>query len=130
MTLKCDHFHFSGKLDPDLQLCKEINFDIKKPDKTIILGLHIPFIQDIRIELDFVSFQRDVLSMHILSDRKLVNLLIGFLNHYIREIPYLEINYPDLRINTHLLSRAFFPSVKICNIALDGDQYIIETELN
>jgi hypothetical protein len=130
LNVTCDHFHFSGVLTTDSSLCKELKFDVHKPAEVLILSVKAAVINTLRLELRFISFRNNVLTMHILSEQKIVNLLIGLLNRYIREIPYLEIDYPSLRVNTLLLSKTFFPEINIRNIGLDGEKYLIEMELN
>ncbi|MEA3391879.1 MAG: hypothetical protein U9Q91_02745 [Candidatus Marinimicrobia bacterium] len=130
LTLTLDHFHFSGDMSPDMFLLKELHFDLQKPDETIILTLKAPLIGDIRVELDFIHFQNDILTLHILSNRKIADMLLSFMQRYTRNIPFIDVNYPSLRINTVLMMNSLNPGIKIRNIAMVNQQYIVEMEIS
>ena len=130
LTLTLDHFHFSGDISPDMLLLKELHFDLQKPDETIILTLKAPLIGDIRVELDFIHFQNDILTLHILSNRKITDMLLSFMQRYTRNIPFIDVDYPSLRINTVLMMNALNPGIRIRNIAMVNQQYIVEMEIN
>jgi hypothetical protein len=130
LTLTLDHFHFSGDISPDMLLLKELHFDLKKPDETIILTLKTPIVGDIRVELDFVHFQNDILTLHILSNRKIADMLLSFMQRYTRNIPFIDIDYPSMRINTILMMATLYPKARIRNIAMVNQQYIVEMEIN
>jgi len=130
LTLTLDHFHFSGDISPDMLLLKELHFDLKKPDETIILTLKPPLIGDIRVELDFVHFQNDTLTLHILSNRKIADMLLSFMQRYTRNIPFIDVDYPSLRINTLLMTESLFPKIRIRHIAMIDQKYIVETEIS
>ncbi|MEA2076917.1 MAG: hypothetical protein U9O95_02750 [Candidatus Marinimicrobia bacterium] len=130
LTLTLDHFHFSGDISPDMLLLKELHFDLQKPDETIILTLKAPLIGDIRVELDFIHFQNDILTFHILSNRKIVDMLLSFMQRYTRNISFIDIDYPSLRINTILMMNTLKPGIRIRNITMVDQQYIVETEIS
>ena len=130
LTLTLDHFHFSGDFSPDIILLKDLHFEIEKPADTIILTLKAPVIGEIKVELDFINFQNDILSLHILSNRKIADMLLSFFQRYTRNIPFIALEYPSLRINTKILTDSMGSGVKIRHIALVSEKYIIETELN
>ncbi|MCK4530556.1 MAG: hypothetical protein KAU44_05210 [Candidatus Marinimicrobia bacterium] len=130
LTLTLDHFHFSGDISPDMLLMKELHFDLEKPDETIILTLKAPLIGNIRVELDFIHFQNDILTLHILSNRKIADMLLSFMQRYTRNIPFIDVDYPSLRINTVLMMNFLNPGVRIRNIAMVNQQYIVEMEIN
>ena len=128
LTLTLDHFHFSGDLTTEIPLMKEFHFDLKKPDDTIQLILKAPVIGEIKAELDFIHFQQDVLTLHILSNRKIADMLLSFLQRYARALPYIDVDYPSLRINTRLMMENMKSPVRIRSIAMVKQQYIIESE--
>ena len=111
-------------------LMKELHFDLEKPDETIILTLKAPLIGNIRVELDFIHFQNDILTLHILSNRKIADMLLSFMQRYTRNIPFIDVDYPSLRINTVLMMNFLNPGVRIRNIAMVNQQYIVEMEIN
>jgi len=96
----------------------------------MIFTVKAPHIHAMCLELCFVSYQNEMLTMRILSEQKIVRLLAGLINRLIPELTYLEIDYPSLRIDTRLLSKTFFPGIKIRNIGLDKGQYLIDMESN
>jgi hypothetical protein len=130
LTLTLDHFHFSGDISPDMLLLKELHFDIKKPDDTIILTIKAPVIGEVKVDLDFVHFQNDILTLHILSNKKIADLLLLFMQRYMKNIPYVDVDYPTLRINTLLMADTLKSKVRVRHIAMVNQQYIIEMELN
>lgn len=130
LTLTLDHFHFSGDISPDMLLLKELHFDLKKPNETIIMTLKTSFVSDIRVELDFVDYQNDILELHILSNRKIADLLLSFMQRYTRNIPFIDVNYPSLRINMILMMETLKSGIIIRNIAMINQQYIVEMEIN
>ena len=130
LTLTLDHFHFSGDISPDMLLLKELHFDVKKPDDTIILTLKAPVIGAVKVDLDFVHFHNDILTLHILSNRKIADMLLSFMQRYIKNIPYVDVDYPTLRINTLLMADALKSNFKVMHIAMVDQQYIIEMELS
>jgi len=130
LTMTLDHFHFSGDFSPDMIFLKEMHFDVQKPDDTIILTLNAPVIGDTKLELDFINFQDDILTMHILSNRKITDMLLSFLQRYTRSIPFLNIDYPTLQINTKILTDKMLPGFKIRHIAMINQKYIVEMEIN
>jgi hypothetical protein len=130
LTLTLDHFHFSGDISPDMLLLKELHFDLQKPDKTIILTLKAPLLGNIRVELDFVHFQNDILTLHILSNRKIADMFLSFMQRYTRNISFINADYPSLRINTVPMMNSLNPGIRIRNIAMVNQQYIVEMEIN
>ncbi len=130
MTLTFDHFHISGDIAADIPFLKNIGFDIQKPNETLVLHVSAPIVNDIKIELNYVHFQNDILTLHILSNRKIVDILIVLLNRYTKSVVFFDIDYPTLRINTRILSNMYFPKIKIRNITIVNQQYIVETELS
>jgi hypothetical protein len=130
LTLTLDHFHFSGDISHDMLLLKELHFDLNKPDDTIILTLSAPLVGNVKVELDLVHFQNDILTLHILSNRKIADLLLTFLQRYTRNIPFVDVDYPSLRINTLLMTESLFPKIRIRHIAMIDQKYIVETEIN
>ncbi len=130
LTLTLDHFHFSGDISPDLLLLKELHFDLLKPNETIVLTLKAPLVGEFRVELDFVHFQQDILTLHILSNRKIADMFLSFLQRYTRNIPFIDVNYPSMRLNTILMMDMLNPGIRIRNIAMVNQQYIVEMEIN
>jgi hypothetical protein len=130
LTLTLDHFHFSGDFTPDIILLKELHFDVEKPADTIILSLKAPVIGEIKVDLDFINFQQDILTLHILSNRKIADMLLSFFQRYTRNIPFLDIDYPTMRINTAILTQKFAPHMAIRHVAMINQKYIVEMELN
>ncbi|MFO7841409.1 MAG: hypothetical protein R6V48_04535 [Fidelibacterota bacterium] len=129
MTLIFDHLHLSAEISSDKGLLKKIHFDIQKPDETIVIRIHAPIINEVKIELDFVRFQDDVLTLHSLSDRKIADMLINFLERYMQPVSFIKFDHPHISINTKLLGNMYFPKLKIRHIAVANKQYIIETEI-
>ncbi len=109
---------------------KELHFDVQKPDDTIILTLSAPVIGDTKLELDLINFQDDILTMHILSNRKIADLVLSFLQRYARSIPFVDIDYPTLRLNTKIMADKMLPGFKIRHIAMINQKYIVEMEIN
>ncbi|MCD6337265.1 MAG: hypothetical protein DRP93_07550 [Candidatus Neomarinimicrobiota bacterium] len=130
LTLTLDHFHFSGDISPDMLLLKELHFDLLKPDETIILTLKVPLLGEFHVELDFVQFQHDILTLHILSNRKIADIFLSFIQRYTRQIPFIDVDYPSMRINTILMMDTLKPGIRIRNIAMVSQQYIVEVEIN
>ena len=130
LTLTLDHFHFSGDFSPDTILLKELHFDVEKPGDTVVLTLKAPVIGDIRVELDFINFQNDILTLHILSNRKIADMLLSFFQRYTRNIPFIDVDYPTMRINTRILTGTLAPHMNIRHIAMINQKYIVEMELN
>ena len=129
LTLTLDHFHFSGDFYPGIILLKELHFDIEKPADTIILSLRAPVIGKIKADLDFINFQDDILTLHILSNRKIADMLLSFFQRYTKNIPFIDVDYPTMRINTRILTEEFAPKMKIRHISMINQKYIVETEL-
>ncbi|MDZ7821854.1 MAG: hypothetical protein U5N26_08615 [Candidatus Marinimicrobia bacterium] len=129
ITLTFDHLHFSAELNSDKGLLKNLHFDIQKPDETIVITMKAPIVNTLKVELDFVHFRNDILTLHILSHRKIAEMLINFLERYTHSIPFVRVDYPDLRIDTRMLSKLYFPKHQIRHIAVANKQYIIETEI-
>lgn len=129
LTLTLDHFHFSGNFSPNLILLKELHFDVEKPADTIILTLNAPVIGVTKVELDFINFQEDILTLHILSNRKIADMILSFFQRYTRNIPFINVDYPTMRINTSILTKELAPKMKIRHISMIDQKYIVEMEL-
>lgn len=130
LELKFDHFHFSGSLDPDILIVKKLDFDLEKTSDTIFLTVKAPILTKLKIELDFIAFENNVLSMNILSDKKIVEMLLSFSQRFLKNISYIKLNYPTLSVKTDLMMDELKPNVRIKNIGLDGNTYFINLELN
>ncbi len=130
LQLTFDHFHFSGSLDPDIMLIKKMDFDLKKTGATIFLSATAPILNKVTLELDFITFRNGMLSMNILSDRKIADILFGFARRFLKDLSYIDLEYPTLRINTDLMMQDFKSSTRIRNISFSNNLYIIDLELN
>lgn len=130
LQLKLDHFHFSGSLDPDILLVKQLDFDLEKTSATIFLSLKAPILNKLTIEVDFIAFRNNVLSMNILSDRKIAEMLFGFSRRFLKDVSYIDFDYPTLRIRTDLMMKELNPTIRIMNIDVNKNTYIVDLELN
>jgi hypothetical protein len=130
LKLTLDHFHFSGSLDPDIILVKRLDFDLEKTGPTVFLSATAPILKKVTLELDFITYKNDVLSLNILSDRKIADLLFGFARRFLKDLSYVDLDYPTLRINTDIMMKELKSDTKIRNIDLVGNLYIIDLELN
>ena len=129
LTLTFDHFHFTADLKADKGLLKHVHFDVLKPDETIVVQVHAPVINDLRLELDLVRFEDGVLTLHSLSNRRIVDMLINFFERYVRSVPFLRVEHPHIMVNTDVLGRMYFPDLRIRHIRVEDKHYIIETEI-
>lgn len=129
LQLTLDHFHFSGSLDPDILLVKKLDFDLKKTTETVFVSLKAPILNKVTIELDFIAFKNNVLTLNILSDRKIADMLFGFARRFLKDLSYVDLDYPTLRIRTDLMMKELNSNVKIRNISFVKDLYIIDLEL-
>ena len=129
LTLTLDHFHFSGDFSPGILLLKELHFDVEKPADTVVLTLKAPVIGEVKVDLDFINYQDNVLTLHILSNRKIADMLLSFFQRYTRNIPFIDVDYPTMRINTKILTENFAPKMAIRHISMINQKYIVEMEL-
>lgn len=111
-----------------MRLIRNVHLDVQNPGGTLLLTLTAPILNELKLELDFVRFQDDILTLHILSNRKIADLLHRFLERFMRAVPFIGLAYPLLEIDMRLVSRQYFPQTRIRNIALVDRHYIIETE--
>jgi hypothetical protein len=129
LQLILDHFHFSGSLDPDILLVNKLDFDLKKTSGTIFLSLKAPILNKVTIELDFIAFKNNVLTLNILSDRKIADMLFGFARRFLKDLNYVDLDYPTLRMRTDIMMKELNSKAKIRNISFVKDLYIIDLEL-
>ena len=130
LRLTFDHFHFSGSLDPNIILVKNVDFDLEKTAATIFLSATAPILNKVTLELDFIAYKHGVLSMNILSDRKIAEMLFGFARRFLKDLSYFDLDYPTLRINTDLMLKEMKSDARIRNIAFTNNLYIIDLEIN
>ncbi|MFA6618521.1 MAG: hypothetical protein WCT23_05580 [Candidatus Neomarinimicrobiota bacterium] len=130
LELKLDHFHFSGSLDPDILMVKKLDFDLEKTSETIFLTVKAPILNKLKIEVDFIAFRNNVLSMNILSDRKIAEMLFGFLRRFLKDLSYLDLDYPTLKVRTDLMMKELNPNIRIKNIDVNKNIYILDLELD
>ena len=130
LQLTFDHFHFSGSLDPDIILVKNVDFDLKKSGPTIFLSVTAPILNKVILEVDFITYKSGVLSLNILSDRKIADMLFGFTRRFLKDLSYVDLDYPTLRINTDLMMKELNSNKRIRNITFSNNLYIIDLELN
>ncbi|MFA5705634.1 MAG: hypothetical protein WDA41_04685 [Candidatus Neomarinimicrobiota bacterium] len=123
MKLIFRQFAFRGDSLPGVAL-KDIQIIIHEPGKGITLRAVPPLIpKGLQIDLEFRTFEKGVLLMQVLSKRSLIHMLKMAMPDV------LQLNYPELRVDTGLLSRKYIPGFRIRDMHISGNEYILEMEL-
>ncbi|MDD3716107.1 MAG: hypothetical protein PHT46_03280 [Candidatus Marinimicrobia bacterium] len=124
-TLKLSFRQFLFREDnlPGLGL-KDVQILIREPGKPVTLRATPPLIAtSLQIDMEFRSFENGVLAFEVKSGRGPLQML------KMAAPDIIELDYPQLRMDTETLSRKYLPGFRIRNMHVRGGEYLLELEL-
>lgn len=129
LELTFDHFQISGELIPGLIMLKDLQLELLKPDNTMRVRVKAPLIQNLHFEFRIDAYENGMLTLFILSKRKMIDALLNLAERFAQLPEYIRIDYPYFYLDIDLLTRESLPGLNIKDFHIAEQNYHITLEL-
>lgn len=130
LRLTFDHFQISGELIPGFTMLKDLQLELLKPDNTMKVRIKAPLIQNLHFEFRIDACENGMLTLFILSKRKMIDALLNIAERFAKLPEYICIDYPYFYLDIALLAQESLPGLDIKDFHIAKQNYHITLELS